>query len=134
MPFLSGIHRYYDGLLYPLALLQVSGNFRVYEPEKIPLATLDAYVTKAKEKAAFILSKAGSAAPLHTGDGDEPMSEQANIALLEEIVKYRSGTDRIWIVNVGDIKPMEFPISFFLDYTWDPEKWPASRLPEYSEL
>src|SRR5204863_387141 len=27
---------------------------------------------------------------------------------------YRSGADRIWIVNVGDLKPMEFPIQFFL--------------------
>ena len=42
------------------------------------------------------------------------------------------GDDRIWIVNVGDIKPMEFPISFFLDYAWDPKQWPASRLPEYT--
>ena len=41
------------------------------------------------------------------------------------------GADRIWIVNVGDLKPMEYPISFFLDYAWDPEAWPAERLPEY---
>ncbi len=42
------------------------------------------------------------------------------------------GDDRIWIVNVGDIKPMEFPISFFLDYAWDPSRWPASKLPDYT--
>jgi hypothetical protein len=42
------------------------------------------------------------------------------------------GADRIWIVNVGDIKPMEFPISFFLDYAWDPTRWPAEKLPEYT--
>jgi hypothetical protein len=42
------------------------------------------------------------------------------------------GADRIWIVNVGDIKPMEFPISFFLDYAWDPSRWPAEKLPEYT--
>jgi hypothetical protein len=29
----------------------------------------------------------------------------------------------IWIVNVGDLKPMEYPISFFLDYAWNPEKY-----------
>ena len=40
----------------------------------------------------------------------------------------------IWIVNVGDIKPMEFPIEFFLDYAWDPARWPAERLPEYARL
>ena len=42
------------------------------------------------------------------------------------------GDDRIWIVNVGDIKPMELPISFFLDYAWDPSRWPASKLPDYT--
>ncbi|HXB33058.1 MAG TPA: glycosyl hydrolase 115 family protein [Puia sp.] len=42
------------------------------------------------------------------------------------------GDDRIWIVNVGDIKPMEFPISFFFDYAWDPNRWPASKLPDFA--
>ena len=39
----------------------------------------------------------------------------------------------IWIVNVGDIKPMEFPISFFLDYAWNPEKINADDLQNYTE-
>jgi alpha-N-arabinofuranosidase len=47
-------------------------------------------------------------------------------------LSYRSGAKRIWIVNVGDLKPMEFPISFFLDYAWNPDRWPADRLPEYT--
>lgn len=38
---------------------------------------------------------------------------------------------QIWIVNVGDIKPMEFPISFFLDYAWNPEKWTPDNLSSY---
>jgi hypothetical protein len=42
------------------------------------------------------------------------------------------GANRIWIVNVGDLKPMELPISFFLDYAWNPDAWPADRLPEYT--
>ncbi|MDP3435325.1 MAG: glycosyl hydrolase 115 family protein, partial [Bacteroidota bacterium] len=33
---------------------------------------------------------------------------------------YEHGVDRIWLVNVGDLKPMELPISFFLDYAWNP--------------
>ncbi|HCV43001.1 MAG TPA: glycosyl hydrolase, partial [Bacteroidetes bacterium] len=45
---------------------------------------------------------------------------------------YEYNARQIWIVNVGDIKPMEFPISFFLDYAWNPEQWPAERLPEYT--
>jgi len=45
---------------------------------------------------------------------------------------HESGANRIWIVNVGDLKPMEFPIQFFLDYAWDPGRLPADRLPEYT--
>ena len=44
---------------------------------------------------------------------------------------WRSGADRVWIVNVGDIKPMEMPISFFLDYAWDPERIPADGIPAW---
>lgn len=42
------------------------------------------------------------------------------------------GVDRIWIVNVGDIKPLEFPTEFFLDYAWDPTQWPAQKLTAYT--
>jgi len=45
---------------------------------------------------------------------------------------YAAGAQRIWIVNVGDIKPMEFPTQFFLDFAWDPERWPAERLSDYT--
>jgi hypothetical protein len=49
-------------------------------------------------------------------------------------LSYQYGIREIWIVNVGDIKPMELPTQFFLDYAWNPEQWPAERLPEYVEL
>ncbi len=49
-------------------------------------------------------------------------------------LSYRHGVDRIWIVNVGDLKPMELPISFFMDYAWNPDEWPAERLPEYTRI
>ena len=45
---------------------------------------------------------------------------------------YQYGADRLWVVNVGDLKPVEFPIEFFLDYAWNPGLWPADRLPEYT--
>ena len=45
---------------------------------------------------------------------------------------WRYGATRVWIVNVGDIKPMEFPIQFFLDYAWDPARYPAESLGEYT--
>jgi hypothetical protein len=46
-------------------------------------------------------------------------------------LSYAYGVDRIWIVNVGDLKPMEYPIQFFLDYAWSPARWPLSRLRRY---
>jgi hypothetical protein len=47
---------------------------------------------------------------------------------------WRYGADRLWIVNVGDLKPMEVPTEFFLTYAWNPAAWPASRLPDYLKL
>jgi Glycosyl hydrolase family 115/Gylcosyl hydrolase family 115 C-terminal domain len=44
---------------------------------------------------------------------------------------YDAGADRLWIVNVGDLKPMEFPISFFLDYAWGARSWPVERVTNY---
>jgi hypothetical protein len=44
------------------------------------------------------------------------------------------GADRIWIVNVGDLKPMEFPIEFFLDYGRHPEQWGREDLRKFTEL
>ena len=46
---------------------------------------------------------------------------------------YEYGVKDIWVVNVGDIKPMEFPISFFLDYAWAPERTNATDLKKYTE-
>ncbi len=45
---------------------------------------------------------------------------------------YEYGARKIWIVNVGDIKPLELPVQFFLDYAWDPDLWDAAQLPEYT--
>ncbi len=44
---------------------------------------------------------------------------------------YEYSVKNIWIVNVGDLKPMEFPISFFLDYAWNVNKWNADNLDAY---
>jgi hypothetical protein len=41
------------------------------------------------------------------------------------------GADRLWMVNVGDLKPMEFPISFFLDMAWKPDAMTLARLQAY---
>lgn len=45
---------------------------------------------------------------------------------------YQYQAREIWIVNVGDLKPVEFPISFFLDYAWNPDQIPAEALENYT--
>ncbi|MBT1689521.1 glycosyl hydrolase 115 family protein [Fulvivirgaceae bacterium PWU37] len=45
---------------------------------------------------------------------------------------YRHGATKLWIVNVGDLKPMELPTEFFLDYAWDPTAWNATTLADYT--
>ncbi|WP_321286281.1 glycosyl hydrolase 115 family protein [uncultured Sunxiuqinia sp.] len=44
---------------------------------------------------------------------------------------YSHGVDRIWVLNVGDLKPMEYPISFFMDMAWDPTEFNAGNLYQY---
>lgn len=46
---------------------------------------------------------------------------------------YEHDAKKMWIVNVGDLKPMEIPTEFFLNYAWNPSAWPAERLPEYTQ-
>lgn len=42
------------------------------------------------------------------------------------------GADRLWIVNVGDLKPMELPIQFFLEDAWDPQAMTVSRMERFT--
>jgi hypothetical protein len=46
---------------------------------------------------------------------------------------YRYGVNKIWVVNVGDLKPMEYPISFFLDMAWNPDKFNTDNLLQHTE-
>ncbi len=54
------------------------------------------------------------------------MWEQLNLT-------YEYGIDKLWILNVGDLKPMEYPISLFMDMAWNPAKYDASNLQEHIE-
>ena len=45
---------------------------------------------------------------------------------------YRYGVDQMWILNVGDLKPMEYPITFFLDMAWNPDQFNAQNLQQHS--
>ncbi len=55
--------------------------------------------------------------------------------VLEQMqLAYEHGVNAIWIVNVGDIKPVEFPTEFFLDYAWFADRWDHGILDDYTEL
>ena len=41
---------------------------------------------------------------------------------------YEYGVDKLWVLNVGDLKPMEYPITLFLDMAWNPTKYTPSTL------
>jgi hypothetical protein len=41
---------------------------------------------------------------------------------------YTCGVDRLWMVNVGDMKNEELPLQFFLEYAWNPERWPIEKI------
>jgi hypothetical protein len=46
---------------------------------------------------------------------------------------YSHGVDKLWVVNAGDLKPMEYPISFFLDMAWNPNRFNANNLLQHTE-
>jgi hypothetical protein len=52
------------------------------------------------------------------------LREQFNLA-------YQTGIDKLWIVNVGDLKPKEIPIDFIMHYAWNPDAVPADKTNEF---
>ena len=44
---------------------------------------------------------------------------------------YQYGVDKLWVLNVGDLKPMEYPITFFMDFAWNPKRYNAANLLEH---
>jgi hypothetical protein len=53
--------------------------------------------------------------------------EQMNLA-------WQYGADRIWIANVGHLQHVVLPTEFFLTLAWDPARWPADRISEFTRL
>jgi hypothetical protein len=39
---------------------------------------------------------------------------------------------RVWVVNVGDLKPMELPIEFFLRMAWNPKAMPKEDIADFT--
>lgn len=86
--------------------------------------------------------------PLHKGGygiyyhfdyvGGPRNSKWINISPIQRVweqmnLSYEHKVDKLWVVNVGDLKPMEFPISFFLEMAWNPKQFNGKNLLEYTE-
>jgi len=86
--------------------------------------------------------------PLHKGGygmyyhfdyvGGPRNSKWINISPIQRVweqmnLSYEHKVDKVWVVNVGDLKPMEFPISFFLEMAWNPKQFNSKNLLQYTE-
>lgn len=65
-------------------------------------------------------------------------SKWINITQIQRIweqmnLTYVHGVRELWVVNVGDFKPMEYPITFFLDMAWNPSRFNENNLLQHTE-
>jgi hypothetical protein len=55
----------------------------------------------------------------------QQMFEQLSLA-------YDFGIRRMWILNVGDLKPMEYPIQLFMDMAWNPKEYTQQTVTDHT--
>ena len=55
----------------------------------------------------------------------QQMFEQLSLA-------YDFGIQRMWILNVGDLKPMEYPITLFMDMAWRPKDYTVQTVTDHT--
>jgi len=55
----------------------------------------------------------------------QQMFEQLSLA-------YDFGIERMWILNVGDLKPMEYPIQLFMDMAWNPKEYTQQTVTDHT--
>ncbi|MBR5656613.1 MAG: glycosyl hydrolase 115 family protein [Prevotella sp.] len=55
----------------------------------------------------------------------QQMFEQLSLA-------YDFGIQRMWILNVGDLKPMEYPIQLFMDMAWNPKEYTQQNVTDHT--
>lgn len=56
----------------------------------------------------------------------QQMFEQLSLA-------YDFGIEKMWILNVGDLKPMEYPITLFMDMAWKPKEYNLQNVTNHTE-
>jgi len=57
----------------------------------------------------------------------QQMFEQLSLA-------YDFGIEKLWILNVGDLKPMEYPIQLFLDMAWAPKQYTLQTVTDHTAV
>ena len=83
--------------------------------------------------------KGGLGMYFHLDYHGEPVSyEWINTTPLYKIweqmsVAYNSGVIKMWMVNVGDLKGNEYPLSYFMNMAYDYERWGDSNTYSYTE-
>jgi len=55
----------------------------------------------------------------------QQMFEQLSLA-------YDFGIQQLWILNVGDLKPMEYPIQMYFDMAWRPKEYKVENIIEHT--
>lgn len=56
----------------------------------------------------------------------QQMMEQLQLA-------YDFGIEKMWILNVGDLKPMEYPIQLFMDMAWKPKGYSLQNVTKHTK-
>ena len=62
------------------------------------------------------------------------LSSTSPVLISYEMSKaYAYGADRLWVFNVGDIKPAEMNIEFAMDLAWNVNRWKPEKAEDYIE-
>jgi hypothetical protein len=57
-----------------------------------------------------------------------------DLVVQEHLTALDNKVDKLWIVNVGDIKPHEKEIDFYMELAWNPKPWTAKNAEQFYEI
>ncbi|KJD34713.1 hypothetical protein PK35_02850 [Tamlana nanhaiensis] len=109
-------------------------------PEDITIVWPDdnfGYIKKLSDKEE-VKRKGGAGVYYHISYLGEPndylwLNTTPPALIYEEMYKaYQNGADRYWLLNVGDIKPGELGMQFFLDLAWNIDMVTYNTIPDYN--
>ena len=120
------VQRYYDmGLRMPDDVIMLLSDDNWGDVRKLP---------DAKER----LHKGGWGMYYHVDYVGAPRnSKWLNVTPIQNMweqlqVTYDYGVDKLWVLNVGDLKPMEYPITYFLNMAWNPTAFTVDNILDHT--